>query len=61
MAKTVKAIQLLVNDLLPEDIRDYNRDYKAASINELMSSIHDKYPDKYTDIIKEITKIGGNA
>lgn len=61
MAKTVKAIQLLVNDLLPEDIRDYNRDYKAASINELMSSIHDKYPDKYADIIKEITKIGGNA
>lgn len=54
----VKAIQLLVNEALPEDIRDYSRKYDKGSINELMTTVAEKYPDRYADIIDDIKDIG---
>lgn len=56
-----KAIQLLVNSVLPEELRDYNRTYDKKSIDELMSLIADNYPDEYSRIIKDIADIGRNA
>ena len=48
---SVKAIQLLVNESLPEDLRDYSRTYDKDSINELMTAVADRYPDRYAEII----------
>lgn len=56
-----KAIQLLVNSILPEDIRNYNRTYDKNSIDELMSAIADNYPDRYGEIVKDLADIGRNT
>ena len=57
----IKAIQLLVNEALPEDIRDYSRKYDKGSINELMTTVAEKYPDRYADIIDDIKDIGRHS
>lgn len=61
MPLKTKAIQVLVNSSLPEDIRDYNRSYNKKSVNELMSAAANKHGDQYTDIISNLTDIGRNA
>lgn len=58
---SVKAIQLLVNESLPEDLRDYSRTYDKDSINELMTAVADRYPDRYAEIIDNIKDIGRHA
>ena len=57
----VKAIQLLANSVLPEDLRDYNRTYDKGSIDQLMSAIADNYPDQYAKIVKDLADVGRNA
>jgi DNA-directed RNA polymerase subunit beta' len=57
----VKAIQLLMNEGLPEDLRDYSRSYDAKSIRDLMTEVANRYPDEYVDIIKHIMDIGRDA
>lgn len=57
----MKAIQLLVNDALPEDVRDYSRTYDSKSINELMTAVAEKHPESYGKIIDRISDIGRNA
>jgi len=57
----MKAVQLLIESKLPEDIRDYNRSYDGKGINDLMREIADKYPDRYTELSQEIQNIGRNA
>lgn len=57
----VKAIQLLMNEGLPEDMRDYNRTYDSASIKEMMTKAADLHPDEYADIIKHIMDVGRDA
>ena len=57
----VKAIQLLMNEGLPEDLRDYSRSYDAKSIRDLMTDVANRYPDEYVDIIKHIMDIGRDA
>lgn len=56
-----KAIQLLVNSVLPENIRDYNRSYDKKSIDSLMSAIADNYPERYGELVKAIADIGRNT
>lgn len=53
----MKAIQYLINSVLPEDIRDYTRTYDTKSINELQSLIAEKYPDRYRDIMDKLMDI----
>lgn len=57
----VKAIQLLLNEQLPEDIRDYSRTYDSGSIKELMTEAANKHPDEYSQIVKNIMDVGRNA
>lgn len=57
----VKAIQLLLNEQLPEDIRDYSRTYDSGSIKELMTEAANKHPDEYAQIVKNIMDVGRNA
>jgi DNA-directed RNA polymerase subunit beta' len=55
----LKAVDLLVNEILPEDIRgDY--DYDKAGMSKLTAVIASRHPDKYQDIIQKISDIGRN-
>lgn len=53
----MKAIQYLVNSILPEDIRDYTRTYDSKSMNELQSLIAEKYPDRYRELVDKLMDI----
>jgi DNA-directed RNA polymerase subunit beta' len=57
----VKAVQLLIDSKLPEDLRDPTRIYDAKSISNLMRDIAQKYPERYEDLSKTISDIGRNA
>ena len=57
----VKAIQLLLNENLPEDMRNYSRTYDSGSIKELMTEAANKHPDEYAQIIKNIMDVGRDA
>lgn len=57
----MKAIQLLVNQLLPPDLRDYTRSYDAKSLGKLLAQVAEKYPDRYAEIAKGISDIGRMA
>lgn len=50
--------QLLVNDVLPEDMRDYRRVITKKSLAELLSELAKRYPDRYRDISYQLGKIG---
>jgi DNA-directed RNA polymerase subunit beta' len=50
--------QLLVNEALPEEFRDYSRTLDAKATASLMNSIAQKYPERYRDISKTFSDIG---
>lgn len=50
--------QLMLNEALPEDLRDYARKLDAKGTKELLRVVADKYPDKYRDIVKRLSDIG---
>lgn len=54
----MKAIQLLVNSVLPEDLRDYNGDYSSSGLNKLLYQVATRYPDQFASITKKISDIG---
>ena len=56
----MKAVDLLVQDALPEDVQD-DYSYDKKSMNVLSSRIAAKYPERYQDIIQRISDIGRNA
>lgn len=57
----MKAVQLLVNSHLPEDLRDYNRPLDSKGIGKLMATIGKEHPDDYERVSKAISDIGRNA
>jgi DNA-directed RNA polymerase subunit beta' len=57
----VKAVQLLINSLLPEDLRDYNRVYDSKSIGKLLAEVAEKYPQRYAEIAGNIADVGRKA
>lgn len=61
IAMKMKAIQLLLNSVLPVELRDYNRELDAKSINNLLVKVARDYPDKYESIAKSITDLGRKA
>lgn len=46
--------QLLLNDALPEDMRDYNRVLDKKTMSEVATDLAKRYPDKYRDVMKKI-------
>lgn len=59
MALTVG--QLLINDSLPEDLRDTNRTLDKKALKKLLQTVADKYPDQYRDIVHKLNQIGADA
>lgn len=52
---------LLLNQILPQDMRDYQKSYSKKDMMELLSDIGKKYPDKYAPLVKSIKDFGDNA
>ena len=46
--------QLLVNDVLPEDMRDYNRVLTKKTTGVLATELATKYPERYRDVMKRL-------
>lgn len=53
--------QLLINEALPEELRDYERTLDKKSIGTLLRMVAQHYPDKYNDISYALMQIGANA
>lgn len=50
--------QLLVNELLPKDLRDYDRTLDKKGISVLLRSVADGYPQRYRELVKELSDVG---
>lgn len=50
--------QLLVNEVLPEDMRDYNRTLDGKSLHDLLKEVARKHPEKYRDVSFRLNQIG---
>lgn len=50
--------RLLVNQALPEDLRDYSLVLDKKGIRALLRKVAEKHPDKYRDILFKLQKIG---
>ena len=50
--------QVLINDALPEDMRDYNRVLDKKNMGALATELAKRYPDKYRDIVKRLLDVG---
>lgn len=57
----MKAVQLLVNSLLPPDLRDPAIGLDAGSIEKKLVEVAQKYPDRFERISKDISDVGRNA
>ena len=49
---------MLINEALPEDLRDYSRKMDKKGVKALFQAVADKYPDKYKEISKSLSDIG---
>jgi hypothetical protein len=52
---------LLVNEVLPEDMRDYNRTLDKKGLSKLLSEVAKRHPDKYREISHNLANIGRKA
>jgi hypothetical protein len=52
---------LLVNEALPEGLRDYERVLDKKSLTSLLSNLASDYPEKYRDISFRLNQIGRQA
>jgi DNA-directed RNA polymerase subunit beta' len=53
--------RVLVNEALPEDMRDYTRVVDKKTMKNLLQQIADKRPDLYRDISHKFIRIGQSA
>lgn len=53
--------QLLVNQALPEDMRNYERALTKKDMGKLATELAQKHPDKYRDVMKRLHDVGRDA
>lgn len=53
--------QLLVNDALPSDLRDYARTLTSKEADAVLAEVARRYPDRYKDISLNLVGLGRNA
>lgn len=49
---------LLINESLPEDLRDYSREYDKKTLNSLLQQVASQYPEKYKDVSFALNSLG---
>lgn len=50
--------QLMINEALPDELRDYARVLDKKGVKELFTRLAEKHPDKYVDVAKNLMDIG---
>jgi DNA-directed RNA polymerase subunit beta' len=50
--------QLMINEALPVELRDYSRVLDKKGVKELFTALADKHPDKYVEVAKNLMDIG---
>jgi DNA-directed RNA polymerase subunit beta' len=60
MARMLKTTlgNLMVNESLPEDMRDYGRVLDGAGIKKLFQDVAVRHPDKYREVAKRLSDVG---
>lgn len=53
--------QLIINNALPEDLRDHNRVLDKKGVGDLLQLVAEKHPDKYRQIAKDLSDVGRQA
>ena len=53
--------QLLINEALPEPMRDYDRKIDRKSIKSLLRQLAQNFPDQYNDVAHKLMQVGANA
>lgn len=53
--------QLLVNAVLPEDLRDYDRVLDKKGVEKLTYDIAERYPQRYREIVQDLSTVGRDA
>ena len=57
----MKAVHLLVNSVLPPDLRNNDQTYDSKSLNKILHAVAVKHPDQFADVEKKISDIGRKA
>lgn len=52
------AVNLVLDDLLPEELRDSQRVYDSKGVDSLMTEVAKRYPEKYPAITKALGDLG---
>lgn len=58
---TTTAGQLLVNSVLPPDLRDYQRTLDKGTLKKVLGELARRHPDRYRDVVKQLGDIGRQA
>ena len=53
--------QMLINQALPPDLRDYERTLDKEGVKQLFQDLADKHPDKYREVAKRLLDVGREA
>lgn len=53
--------QVLLNEALPEDMRDYERVLTKKDVAKLSTELAQKYPEKYREVMKKLHDVGREA
>ena len=53
--------QLLINESLPPELRDYRRKLNKKSVKTLLRRVAEQYPKNYNDIVHALMKIGADV
>jgi len=57
----MKAVDILINSLLPSDLRDYKRPLDKKHLDSMLAECAQRYPDQTAGIIKKISDVGREA
>lgn len=57
----MKAVTLLINSVLPPDLRDDSRLLDKKSLDGLLADVARRYPDRYSEVVKHISDVGRRA
>jgi hypothetical protein len=50
--------QLAANDVLPEDLRDYDRVMDKKGIRDLLQAVAERHPERYRDVSRSLIRLG---
>lgn len=61
MSRRATLGQFMVNKLLPEDLQDYQRVWDKGGMTTLLRSLAEKHPDKYREVLHNLTQVAREA